>query len=298
MSLGIAAPVAGRRYLACLRYREVVVLQGSPLLGAAFAMRAATLETLAALALFAAASFLLVAHIFVLNDWAGLLADLRDPNKAAGVFTSRGVARTELAWLGSGLLAASLALFAILGWRPLAIAAAIAALSFLYSAPAVHAKGVPLAGTALHLAGGALHFLLGYSLWSAIDARGLLIALFFALVFAAGHLNQEVGDHDGDRMNGIATTAVRFGRRAAFFAGLAGFTLAFMQLAALAGFGVIPRPAILLVALYPLHLHWSRQALAAGLTFRSIRELQARYRALFAVLGAGLLAARLGDLGH
>ena len=78
------------------------------------------------------------------------------------------------------------------------VVASIAALSALYSLPYFHWKGRPLLNSATHLAGGVLHFLLGYSLGNAIDRRGLALATFFALTFAAGHLTQEVRDHQGD----------------------------------------------------------------------------------------------------
>jgi 4-hydroxybenzoate polyprenyltransferase len=282
-----------RRYLSCLRWREILVLQGSPLLGAAFAMSAVTAGNVAALAVMTAASCCLVAHIFVLNDWAGMSADLLDPNKQAGVFAARGIGRREVGGLWLALLVASLALFGWLGPRPLAIALAIAGSSALYSVPAYHAKGIPLLNSALHLAGGILHFLLGYSLFSAIDRRGLEIACFFALVFVAGHLTQEVRDHEGDRLNGIKTNAVMFGKTTTFAAGLAVFTCAYAYLVVLAARAIVPRPLVALAILYPLHLYWSLATLHSGLTFASIRRLQARYRALYAIIGIAMLAALL-----
>ncbi|HEV3073811.1 MAG TPA: UbiA family prenyltransferase [Thermoanaerobaculia bacterium] len=282
-----------RRYLSCLRWREILVLQGSPLLGAAFAMGEVTAGRVAALAVLTAASCCLVAHIFVLNDWAGMSADLKDPNKQAGVFAARGIGRREVGWLWLALLVASVALCGWLGPRPLAIALAIAGLSALYSVPAYHAKGIPLLNSALHLAGGVLHFLLGYSLFSAIDRRGLEIACYFALVFVAGHLTQEVRDHEGDRLNGIKTNAVIFGKTTTFAAGLAVFTLAYVYLAVLAARAIVPRALVSLAILYPLHLYWSLAALRAGLTFDSIRSLRARYRALYTIIGIAMLAALL-----
>jgi|GEM_PF-273426 len=282
-----------RRYLSCLRWREILVLQGSPLLGAAFAMGEVTAGRVAALAVLTAASCCLVAHIFVLNDWAGMSADLKDPNKQAGVFAARGIGRREVGWLWLALLVASVALCGWLGPRPLAIALAIAGLSALYSVPAYHAKGIPLLNSALHLAGGILHFLLGYSLFSAIDRRGLEIACYFALVFVAGHLTQEVRDHEGDRLNGIKTNAVIFGKTTTFAAGLAVFTLAYVYLAVLAARAIVPRALVSLAILYPLHLYWSLAALRAGLTFDSIRSLRARYRALYTIIGIAMLAALL-----
>src|ERR1700722_15640201 len=62
-------PTAGlvRRYLSCLRYREILLLQGSPLLGAAFAIGVPSVGKLAALGVLMIASCLLVAYVFALN---------------------------------------------------------------------------------------------------------------------------------------------------------------------------------------------------------------------------------------
>jgi 4-hydroxybenzoate polyprenyltransferase len=273
--------------------REILVLQGSPLLGAAFAMGAPTAASLARLIAFAVASVALVSHVFLLNDWAGMSADLNDPNKADAVFATKGVRRRDIGSLGLVLLAASLALLGLCGLRTAGIGAAIALLSLLYSFPVLAGKGVPILGSALHLAGGALHFLLGYSLFRPLDGRGGALALVFALAFAAGHLNQEVRDHDGDRRNGIRTNAVSFGKTRAFVAGLAAFTLAYAQIALLAARGILPGALGLLVVLFPLHLYWSLETLSAGLTFDRICRLQARYRALFGLIGLAMLAALL-----
>src|SRR5882724_3777039 len=156
-----AAREALRRYLSCIRYREILLLQGSPLLGVAFSTPGANADRLWPFLVFAAASLLLVAHVFVFNDWAGMEGDLNDANRAAGVFAAKGVRRETIGKLWFSLLALSLGLFALLGIRPLAIALAIAVCSFLYSLPASPAKGIPVLGSVVHLAGGALHFLLG-----------------------------------------------------------------------------------------------------------------------------------------
>ena len=279
------------RYLSCLRLPEIFVLQGSPLLGAAFAMRHDMLESAGPLAVLVAANVCLVAHIFVLNDWANLPADLGDPRKAVDVFTAKGVGRKQMGALAAGLLIVSLVLFAVLGPATLVIALGIAALSGLYSLPPFGWKGQPLLSSAAHVAGGALHFLLGYSLGSGLDRPGLVIALFFAATFAAGHLTQELRDYDGDVRNGVRTNAVVFGKRRTFAASLALFTLSQALLFVLALEGTIPRVAGVLAVLYPLHLGWSLQALAGGLTFAGVRRLQARYRVLYAVIGVVLIAA-------
>jgi 4-hydroxybenzoate polyprenyltransferase len=285
------AKAAALRYLSCLRPQDVLVLQGSPLLGAAFALLHPGVHDLRPLATLMVANFLLVMHIFLLNDWSGLTSDLADPNRAARVFTARGVGRREMGALTTGLLIVSLLLFSRLGPIPLGLSLAIATLSALYSLPRFNWKGRPLLNSAAHLTGGVLHFLLGYSLGHAIDRRGVAIAAFFALIFAAGHLTQEIRDHEGDAVNAIRTNAVTFGRRRTFAASLALFTLAHIILFLLALRGTLPRPIMAVVALYPVQLHWSLETLREGLDYASVRRLQARYRALYAVVGLAMVVA-------
>ena len=250
------------------------------------------------MAILAVANVCLVAHIFMLNDWSGLTTDLTDPNKAAGVFTARGVGRREIGGLAALLLVLSLFLFSRLGPTTFCLAMAIATLSALYSLPRLNWKGRPLLSTAAHLAGGVLHFLLGYSLGNVLDLRGLATATFVALIFAAGHLTQEIRDHQGDALNAIRTNAVIFGQRRTFAASLALFTLAHALLLLLALQGTLPRPLAALVALYPVQLHWSLNTLAEGFTYASIRRLQTRYRALYAIIGLVIVAALCGAPGH
>src|SRR5260221_2316657 len=285
------AKASAHRYLSCLRPQDILVLQGSPLLGAAFAIRHPGVKDLAPLATLLAANVFLVTHIFMLNDWSGLTTDLADPNKAAHVFTARGVARREIGSLTAGLLVLSLLLFSRLGPITLGLSLAIATLSALYSLPRFNWKGRPLLNSMAHLAGGILHFLLGYSLGRVVDRRGVAIAVFFALIFVAGHLTQEIRDHEGDAVNAIRTNAVIFGPRGTFAASLALFTLAQVLLLALALVGILPRPLALLVALFPVQLYWSLETLRKGLTYASVSRLQTRYRVLYAVVGMGMVAA-------
>ncbi len=279
-------------YLSCIRFSEVLVLQGSPLFGVAFALHDLTLDKAAAIAVFGLASILLVANIWTFNDWANGSADLQDPNRSERVFSTKGVSARGLLGFSLGLLAASLLVFAMLPHRTLILAVAIAALGVVYSHPALNAKSVPVVSSCSHLLGGTLHFLLGYSLLSPLDRRGILIGLFFGLTFTAGHLNQEVRDYASDRANGLRTNAVAFGRTAAFVAGAAIFTLAYADLALLAFAGVLPRwLGVAPLALYPLHLFWTAGTFREGLGYAAVSRFQGRYRMLFALIGLAMLAA-------
>ena len=283
------------RLLSAVRWDEALVLQGAPLIGTMFSIGAWTAHNLLLLAVFAVGSCCLVAHVYVLNDWAGIHGDLRDPNRAARTFATKGIGRTEFGLLAISFLAVSVLLFALLGREPLVLALAIAGLSALYSAPVFHMKGLPLFNSLLHLVGGAVHFLLGYATFNAIDARGVAIGCFFGLVFAAGHLTHEARDCEGDELNVIRTNAVAFGRARGALASLGLFTAAYALLVALAAWGAVPRILMLAGALYPVHLFASLRAMRAGLSFESLSRLQGCYRAIFAIIGIMMVVAvRLG----
>lgn len=145
--------------------------------------------------------------------------------------------------------------------------------------------------SAAHLAGGVLHFLLGWSVFAGIDCKALLVASFFALTFTAGHATQEVQDCDADRARGIRTNAAVFGKKTVFIAACIGFALAYGDLLWLALGGMLPRAlALLPPVLVPLQLYWSLSVLRGGLKTGDVGRLRDRYRALFAVIGAGMVA--------
>jgi len=279
------------RVLSCVRFGEVCVLQGAPLIGAMFSIGTLSLHGALVLLAVVAGSLSLVGHVFVLNDWAGIHGDLRDPARASRTFIAKGVSRTELGYLAIVLLGLALSLFWLVGVAPFVVAVLIAGTSALYSAPAFHMKGLPVLGSALHLAGGVLHFLLGYAAFSAIDERGIVIGCFFALVFTAGHLTHEARGHEGDCLNGIRTNAVVFGKTRSFVAGLVLFTAAYALLAILAFLGIVPHVLLLAAMLYPLHLWMSLRALDAGLTSESLHRLQRSYRLLYSVIGIAMIMA-------
>jgi len=279
------------RLLSAIRWDEVVVLQGAPLIGAIFTIGAWTAGNILSLVIFAAGSCCLVAHVYVLNDWSGIHGDLKDPNRAARTFAAKGISRAEFGCLAIAFLALTLLLFAPLGKAPFCLALAIASLGVLYSAPLFHMKGVPLFNSLLHLVGGTLHFLLGYATFAAIDSRGVAVGCFFGLVFAAGHLTHEARDCEGDELNVIRTNAVAFGRPQSYFAGFTLFTAAYALLVALAAWGTVPRVLMLAAVLYPVHLVASVRAARVGLSFDSISRLQTCYRVLYAIIGIMIVAS-------
>lgn len=278
------------RHFVSARAPEVLLLQASPVLGALFGMQTWDRLNFSRVVLLLAGSIALTAHVFVFNDWAGRSGDVNDKRRARRVFHRRGISSREVAGLASGLLIAAMLAFAFVGAAPVVLGAAIAALSLIYSGLSSWGKGQPFIASLLHLGGGALHFLLGYSAGSPVDAKGFLIASFFGLVFAAGHLNQEVRDYEADLRNHIRTTAVVFGRRSAFGLSVILFSFAYLVVVDLVRRGFLAQPLIWATLLWPWHLVCSVRAVRRGLEPEAAVWMQRRYRLEFALLGLAMIA--------
>jgi len=267
-----------------IRFDEVFVLQGTPLMGVVFSIGTITTGKFETIPLFLAGSVVLVAHIFTLNDWADVAHGLKAPDPS--------VPPRLLLSFSLSLLITSFLVFALLSSRVVIVAVIIAALGFFYSHPWLNAKGTPIASSLPHLVGGIFHFLLGYAVFMPIDQRGVFIAVFFALTFAAGHLNHEVRDFELDQKNNARTNAVAFGKRATFIAGLIVFSCAYLCLFLLGWFRFIPRPlSFLAILFYPLHLYWSVRALRSQLQPELVDRFQAQYRSLYALIGISMLCS-------
>lgn len=293
MSVSVASRTSPRRYGLVLRHfattrgLEVCALQASPLLGAHFA--GLGLHSLSRLGLLLLGSTALTAHVFLFNDWADYNRDTRDLRRASSSVNGYGVSRDQLARVAIVLLIPAAVAFVALGTSTVLFGAGIAALSLLYSCSAHLGKSTPIAASLNHLIGGCLHFLLGYSVGRAVTGSGLALSLVFGLVFAAGHLNQEVRDYEFDLANGIRTVAVAFGRRRGFLASFWLFTAAYLLIVALAAVGVLPEILLASAVLWLLQARWSLQALRRGLGSETALWTQRRYRLLFALVGLAML---------
>jgi 4-hydroxybenzoate polyprenyltransferase len=274
---------------ASTRATEVIVLQGSAVLGAVLGSAGHDGLDLGRIALVVAGSLVLTAHVFLFNDWAGQRSDLNDPRRTRNVFGKREISSREVANLVVGLLVVAMLLLAFVGTPALLCGAAIAALSLVYSGSTSWGKGRPIMGSVLHLIGGTFHFLLGYSASHAIDPKGVLIGIFFGLVFVGGHLNQEVRDYDADLRSRIRTNAVAFGCRRTFIYSLLIFTAAYLLLGVLVSLGILARPLIWATFFWPWHVASSIQALRHGLGYEAAVSMQRRYRLQFALLGLAML---------
>lgn len=276
-------------HLASTRGVEVCALQGSPLLGAYLGGLGLHGASLGRLGLLLLGSLSLTAHVFLFNDWADYRRDTGDSGRAGSSVNDSSISRDQIARAAIALLILAGLAFAAVGTAAVLYGTAIAALSLLYSLSPRLGKSTPVAASLNHLVGGGLHFLLGYSAARAVDAKGVALSLIFGLVFAAGHLNQEVRDYEFDVANRIGTVAVTFGRRRGFFASFCLFTTAYLLIVVLAALGVLPKLLLASAIVWLLQARWSLQALRRGLGLEAALWIQRRYRLLFALIGLAML---------
>lgn len=272
-----------------VRWADVLVLQGAPILGVVFSVEQMTAAKLTMSLPFGAASVLLTIHVLTLNDWADFTRGIHHSNRAMLELESRNISPRMLLVFSGSILVASLLLFLLISRNCFLFAVVVALLGIFYSHPSLNGKSMPIVSTLLHFIGGLLHFLLGYVLFSLIDSRGLLIGTFFGLTFAAGHPVQEARDVFEDRRAGARTNAIVFGARQNFFAGMILFTLQYLYLFWLAWRGLIPPLLTALpILFYPIHIWWALATLRGGLTQKGIIQFQTRYRILYALIGLSL----------
>jgi 4-hydroxybenzoate polyprenyltransferase len=297
MSIVIPSRTSVRQYAQVLRHFaatrgvEVCVLQASPLLGAYLGGLGLGLEgdSVSRLGFLLLGSTALTGHVFVFNDWAGYSSDARDLRRPSLRADGYSISRDQIARVAIALLILANVAFAAVGTSAMLFGAGIATLSLLYSFSPSLGKSMPIAASVNHLIGGGLHFLLGYTMLRAVDARGLALSLFFGLVFAAGHLNQEVRDYEFDLASGIGTSAVAFGCRRGFLASFCLFTAAYLLIVGLAALGAVPKILLLAAIAWLMQAGWSLQALRRGLGFETAMWMQRRYRLLFALVGLAML---------
>lgn len=162
--------------------------------------------------IFLSATTLLILHTLLFNDWAGHKIN---PAERTRVVLQQGESENirPLATASIFFLFISTLFYAALEIRLLIPLSCWVILSFLYSHPAVHMKGKAGSSFLLHLLGGVVKFLLGYLLLSSDFPKGIMLALFFSLIFSAGSLVHQCLHESEDKGAALDTAAVRYGKR-------------------------------------------------------------------------------------
>jgi 4-hydroxybenzoate polyprenyltransferase len=275
------------QYLLSTRPIESSLMIGFPLIGLFIALDEWN-NVFGLIVRFFVATYPLVMYVYCLNFYGGLEHDRINQRLSENPAVTGEVSPTELLALTYGGAFLSGLLYFL--WFPGCMLPWLLILVnwTLYSHPRLYAKSRPFAGTTLHFTGGVLQILLGYAAVRPIGAPALMIGAYYALAFAAGHLNHEVKDYEPDLAAGLRTNAVVFGPQRMFRIAFGVFTVAFLYLLALVWHDVIEfRYAWPYLAIYFPHLllHWRA---VSGEWKGYDRTYQLVYRGLFALAGVVL----------
>jgi len=285
-------------FLKAIRVIESILMTGFPLIGFILALSPGSFENFPQLigtaALFCFATFFLVIYVYTFNSWGGIEADKLNARLEYHPVLTGDMSEGQLRAITYAGIVINLILFYFLFPRCFLLAPFIAINWTLYSHPKVMGKALPIAGTSIHFVGGVLQLLLGYVVIKDFSLHGIMGSVYFALIFAAGHLNHEVKDYDADLEANLRTNAVIFGPkrmlRVAFFL----FTVAFIYLLTITLIGVLTiKETWPFLATYPIHLffHVKMKLNLGKKTFD--RGYQRNYRLLFVIAGVILLITKL-----
>jgi 4-hydroxybenzoate polyprenyltransferase len=198
-----------RHYFRWLRVIECLIMLGFPLAGAVFAAREISFSVVSRTLTFVAAILLHFLAVYSFNSYCGFADDINN-KRLAYVRES-----PKAGFLVFTLLFLCLAflLYSILNPWLMLMAAVSFVLWILYSMPRYGLKNFPVTGTLLHFVSQILHFQMGYLVLAPISTYSLVVSIYFALIFAGGHIHHELIDYEADKRAGIKTGAVFFGQK-------------------------------------------------------------------------------------
>jgi len=287
--------------LSSIRYRDAFIFQIPSMAAMAiFFPGLSSISGLKAL-LLVVGSFLLMAYIFVFNDWADFHSDRQvSQNSKDTLPDNKEITQREMLILSVFLALVGGFIVAIVSTAHLSIVLLIIIFGLVYSFPicGLQGKSIPIFSSFLHFAGILLTFLLGSMTFGPIGMRAILVGAYFGIIISAGHLVQEVQGYSGDRLTNIRTNAVRFGQKLVFIFSFIIFGFSFVFLYWLAQIGFIPGLVKYTMLFYPIYAFWAFKVYRSGLDSESVKGLRERYRVLFAiivfVIVVGALAERDG----
>jgi 4-hydroxybenzoate polyprenyltransferase len=182
---------------------------GFPLTGVLFSADTATIHVAGRVVHFTVGMFFLFTAIYSCNALFDFSADRT--NKRFSYATT--CEKINYCITTVVLLVVSLAVLTILDRRVAFLAAFDFLFWFVYSYPVHGLKRHPFTGTIVHFITQIIHFYMGYMLFSPVTVHPLPIAVYFALLFAGGHLFHELIDYNADKRAVICTGAVFAGER-------------------------------------------------------------------------------------
>lgn len=270
-------------HIKSLRLGEVLLMTGFFMIGGAFSIDHFSRLVVIQLSIIFGSIFFLIVSIYSFNAFSGFRKDLHNPR----LKNLKHLSPLSYLIIAMISLMAALGLAAWFGRLIPTMIMLICLLWMIYSNPRIGLKHVPFAGTALHFLAQILHFNLVYFIFKSPGIESLLISLFFACSFSAGHVHHEIIDYEADRNTSVRTGASVLGFRNAGYLSYGLFLAGFLIWILLFGLNMISLQTLLiwLPGIVPISLAFL--LLRKKMTIQHPARLMYRttYRVVFLVCG-------------
>ena len=197
------------KYSSALRVKETILLTGFFLIGAIFSIDKLSIAHLFDLGIIATLAFLLNSSLYALNAFTGKAEDkhnvrLKKLTKIPRSFYLKYFLSSLLITLIASCFFDVQFLWGII---------TLFILGFVYSMPILKLKNGPIGGTIVHFLYQVIAFNSAYAVFNSTSWTSLLISIYFALLFSAGHLHHQAIDYEADKLANLRTGAVKWGLR-------------------------------------------------------------------------------------
>lgn len=157
--------------------------------------------------------------------------------------------------------------------------------SLFYSHPVFHWKESLWGAKVLHFLGGIVQFLLGYCVFGSSPKQGIIMGIFFSLIFTAGHFIHECLDEKEDRKNYIRTWVVQKSMTSALRGAYLLFFLTHIYLLILTLFHIVPLGMLLIFSLPVIgHIVFlQKYSDFTNWTYGHIKNFQKTYRMSYGI---------------
>ena len=274
-----------------IRFYNVLLFLGFPLLGALFSLEEITPSNFFKLALFTIFNFLFLIYVFLFNDWGDAILNAEEPSarqrqalKYPNLISGREV-------LG---LCIALALLSVIGVHYLSFNSGfllilVLIITGLYSYPKFTLKHYIFGPELAHFLGGAFYFLSGWTLFQPISDSAIRLSIFFGIVLTAGNFANQIEHFDQELKIRLKTSAICFGKKPVYKLSLWLFILSAIYLLIMALRESVPFwlifPAILLCLCWGIIILYS----ARLKLFENIPRLRRIIRIIYSVFSLILI---------
>lgn len=273
------------KYFTSIRWFEIFVRCGAPFLGVILSVENLREISFLRLFLLIFSYFMLISHIYLYNELKGKGFDFLDSFKKTPLLKGD-VSYFSLFIFSLIILFSSIIIYFFLNPFFLIFAFINLLMGILYVHPKILLKDKPIFSIIFLFIANFNDFLIGWLLFKKITFEGILISIYFGILGAKGQIIHEVKDFEADKISGIRTNAVRFGKKRLFFSGIIIYSIStlffvFISLRYFKEPYFIPQ-----LLSYPFYLYFFINVIKRGFDRAELHKFVFCYRIIYILIGA------------